>query len=90
MLGRDLGLELELSDVECDSLLPAELKDWSPSGDTPIVEQLCKAHEPYDDSTAERVTAMLADDVVPVQLSMVDVWPLARRALALTLTLTLA
>ena len=33
---------------------------------------------------------MLADDVVPVQLSMVDVWPLARRALALTLTLTLA
>ena len=90
MLGRDLGLELELSDVECDSLLPAELKDWSPSGDTPIVEQLCKALEPYDASTAERVTAMLADDVVPVQLSMVDVWPLARRALALALTLTLA
>lgn len=73
VLGRDLGLELELSDVECDSLLPAELKDWSPSGDTPIVEQLCKALEPYDASTAERVTAMLADGVVPVQLSMVDV-----------------
>ena len=43
MLGRDLGLELELSDVECDRLLPAELKDWSPSGDKPTVEQLCKA-----------------------------------------------
>ena len=43
VLGRDLGLELELSDVECDSLLPAELKDWSPSGDKPTVEQLCKA-----------------------------------------------
>ena len=73
VLGRDLGLELELSNVECDSLLPAELKDGSPSGDKPIVEQLCKAHEPYDDNTAERVTAMLADGVVPVQLSMVDV-----------------
>ena len=43
VLGRDLGLELELSDVECDRLLPAELKDWSPSGEKPTVEQLCKA-----------------------------------------------
>jgi aspartokinase/homoserine dehydrogenase 1 len=73
VLGRDLGLELELSDVECDSLLPAELKDWKPSGDSPIVDQLCKALEPYDASTAERVSAMLDTGVVPVQLSEVDV-----------------
>ena len=76
VLGRDLGLEIELSDVECDSLLPAELKAWAPDskeGAAPIVEQLCKALEPYDEQTAARVDAMLAEGVVPVQLSMVDV-----------------
>jgi len=76
VLGRDLGLELELDDVECESLLPDELKDWAPDskdGAKPIVEQLCEALEPFDASTAERVSAVLADDLVPVQLSMVDV-----------------
>ena len=35
--------------------------------------KLCKALEPYDARTAERVNAMIADGVVPVQLSKVDV-----------------
>jgi aspartokinase/homoserine dehydrogenase 1 len=73
VLARDLGIELELSDVECESLLPAELKKWKPAAGTPLVEQLCKALEPYDASTAERVNAMIADGFVPVQLSKVDV-----------------
>ena len=30
VLGRDLGLELEIDDVECESLLPPELKGWAP------------------------------------------------------------
>lgn len=73
VLARDLGIELELGDVECESLLPPELKNWKPSGDAPLVEQLCKALEPYDARTAERVNGMIADGVVPVQLSKVDV-----------------
>jgi aspartokinase/homoserine dehydrogenase 1 len=76
VLGRDLGLEIELADVECDSLLPEELKSWDPStkdGATSIAEQLCKALEPYDEQVAERVSSMLADGIVPVQLSEVDV-----------------
>ena len=28
VLGRELGLELEVDDVECESLLPDELRDW--------------------------------------------------------------
>jgi len=75
VLGRELGLQLEVSDVECDSLLPPELADWQPdaSSDASLVEQLCAALAPYDDATAQRVSSMLAEGVVPVQLSTVDV-----------------
>ena len=76
VLGRALGLELEVEDVECESLLPEELRDWEPDtsdGAAPLVDQLCAALEPYDERTAARVTEMLADGMAPVQLSMVDV-----------------
>jgi len=76
VLGRDLGLELEVADVECESLLPATLQDWAPDtsdGAPPLIEQLCAALEPYDKATAERVSGMLAEGHVPVQLSSVDV-----------------
>jgi len=75
VLGRELGLELEVSDVEIESLLPTELAKWAPDtkdGAPSLVEQLCKALEPYDEATAERVSAMLADGNLPVQLSTVD------------------
>jgi len=76
VLGRELGLELEVADVECKSLLPEELRDWTPDasdGAPPLVEQLCKELEQYDERTAARVDALLADGLVPVQLSTVDV-----------------
>jgi len=75
VLGRELGLELEVSDVEIESLLPTELKDWTPDtadGAAPLAEQLCKALEPYDEATAARVSAMLAEGNLPVQLSTVN------------------
>jgi hypothetical protein len=66
--------QLEVSDVECDSLLPPELADWQPdaSSDASLVEQLCAALAPYDDATAQRVSSMLAEGVVPVQLSVLQ------------------
>jgi len=76
VLGRELGLKLEVDDVKCESLLPAALENWVPDtaeGAPSIGEQLCKALEPYDGETAARVEAMLADGHVPVQLSTVDV-----------------
>jgi len=76
VLGRELGLELEVKDVECESLLPAELSRWRPdtaTGAAPLTEQLCKALEPYDERTAAKISEILAQDLVPVQLSMVDV-----------------
>jgi aspartokinase/homoserine dehydrogenase 1 len=76
VLGRELGIELEVGDVECESLLPAELKDWAPDtsdGAPALVDQLCKELEPYDERTAERVAAILADGLVPTQLSTLDV-----------------
>jgi homoserine dehydrogenase len=76
VLGRELGLQLEVEDVECESLLPTELSDWAPdtSPDAPpLVDQLCKALEPYDVYTACRVSSMLADGFVPAQISTVDV-----------------
>jgi len=75
VLGRELGLELEVDDVACESLLPAELQDWAPddSNSAPLTEQLCKALEPFDQRTAERVSAMMADGMVPAQVSTLSV-----------------
>ena len=76
VLGRDLGLELEVGDVECESLLPPELNDWEPDtseGAPSLVAQLCKELEPYDARTAERIKAMQADGHVACQLSTLDV-----------------
>jgi len=76
VLGRELGLDLTAADVECESLLPDELRNWSPDESEeapPLVEQLCAALAPYDERTASRVSAMLAEGNVPVQLSQVEV-----------------
>jgi len=75
ILGRELGLKLEVEDVEVESLLPEELASWAPdtsSGAPPLADQLCEALEPYDERTSARVAAMLAEGAVPVQLSTLD------------------
>jgi len=76
VLGRELGLKLEVADVECESLLPAALANWEPDtsdGAEPLASQLCDALEPYDLEMAERVAALREEGLVPVQLSTVDV-----------------
>ena len=74
VLGCDLGLELELSDVECDSLLPSS-RTGRPRATSPPSSSSAKGPRAVrrQHRRAESVTAMLADDLVPVQLSMVDV-----------------
>ena len=62
VLGRELGLSLEVDDVECESLLPAELSDWEPDRTDdapPLAAQLCAALEPFDAQTAEKIGGML-------------------------------
>jgi len=77
VLGRDLGLELEIDDVECESLLPPELKGWAPDaseGAPSLVAQLCKELEPYDARIAAKVKDMQQDGAfVPCQVSTLDV-----------------
>jgi len=76
VLGRELGLQLEVDDVECESLLPGALADWAPDtsdGAAPLLEQLCDALQPFDDEMASRVAGMREVGLVPVQLSTVDV-----------------
>jgi len=76
VLGRELGLRLEVDDVECESLLPEALADWEPDtsdGAAPLLEQLCDALQPFDDEMASRVAGMREVGLVPVQLSTVDV-----------------
>ena len=77
VLARELGLSLEMEDVPCESLLPAELEAWTPDtseGAASVAEQLCDALAPFDDALYARV--MGAGDGtagnVPVQLAMVD------------------
>ena len=45
MLARELGLNLEMADVECDSLLPAGLANWQPDAksDKSLTDQLVEA-----------------------------------------------
>jgi len=76
VVARELGLELEMADVECDTLMPAALATWQPDtsdGAPPLASQLCDALEPYDAEVAQRVAAMMAEGSVPVQLAKVDV-----------------
>jgi len=76
VVARELGLELEMENVECDTLMPAALATWQPDtsdGAPPLASQLCDALEPYDAEVAQRVAAMMADGNVPVQLAKVDV-----------------
>ena len=52
-----------MSDVECESLLPEELSDWSPidgDGAPSLASQLCAALEPFDARASARVGEMLA------------------------------
>ena len=63
-----------MGDVEVESLLPPELEDWEPaegSGAASLASQLCAALEPFDARTALRVGEMLAEGMVPRQLSPV-------------------
>ena len=46
---------------------------YASEGAPSLVEQLCKALEPYDERTAARVQEMLGKGEIPVQLSSVDV-----------------
>lgn len=82
MLARELGLNLEMADVECDSLLPAGLANWQPDAksDKSLTDQLVEALQPYDGEIAAMISAKLeadgsdhTNDKFPVQLSTVDV-----------------
>jgi len=76
VLARELGLKLELGDVECETLLPQALAEWTPDtsdGAPTLAAQLCDAIEPFDTEMAERVRAMREEGTLPVQLATVDV-----------------
>lgn len=82
MLARELGLNLEMADVECDSLLPAGLANWQPDAksEKSLTDQLVEALQPYDGEIAAMISAKLeadgsdhTNDKFPVQLSTVDV-----------------
>mmetsp|Transcript_19002 Transcript_19002/g.48628 ORF Transcript_19002/g.48628 Transcript_19002/m.48628 type:complete len:985 (+) Transcript_19002:66-3020(+) len=76
VLARELGLRLDVADVETDSLLPDALVSWKPDtteGAPPVSSQLSEALRPYDDEVSARVKAMAKDGEVAVQLSLVDV-----------------
>jgi len=76
VLARELGLQLEMGDVRCETLMPPALKEWQPdssAGAPPLVEQLYEALKPHDGEMFRRVLKMRNDDLRPVQLAMVDV-----------------
>jgi len=75
VLARELGLPIELADVECDSLLPEGLASWVPDtaeGAPSVSAQLVEALKPYDAELRERLGGMASDGMVPVQLCEVD------------------
>ena len=75
VLARELGLPIELADVECDSLLPEGLASWVPDtseGAPSVSAQLVEALKPYDVELRERLGGMALDGMVPVQLCEVD------------------
>jgi len=76
VLARELGFQMEMSDVECEPLLPEELQAWEPqTGDDapPLIEQLVEALKPYDQRFADKVAAAGADNKVLTPLAVVDV-----------------
>lgn len=76
VLARELGLEMEMEQVECEELLPPELADWQPDeseGAPPLIDQLCAALAPYDLRMDERVAAANAEGEVLTPVSAVDV-----------------
>jgi len=76
VLARELGLSLELTDVESEQLMPPELSDWqydASEGAPPLIEQLSKALEPYDERIATKVADAGAEGEVLVPLGKVDV-----------------
>ncbi|KAL1519090.1 hypothetical protein AB1Y20_003357 [Prymnesium parvum] len=75
VLGRELGLSLEIEDVKSDSLLPPELADWEPdtSSDAPsLIDQLSAAMEPYDSIMTELVEGAKAKGMILTPVSRVD------------------
>ena len=76
VLARELGLStLELSDVQCESLLPEPLACWEPSTASdapPLVKQLAEQLQPYDALLTERVNAAIAEGQTLTHLSCVD------------------
>lgn len=76
VLGRELGLDMEISDVQCEELLPAELADWAPDtsdGALPLVDQLVAVLEPYDSQLGGKLAAAVADSMTLTPLCTVDV-----------------
>ena len=74
VLARELGLAITMDDIQIEeTLLPAALARWSPSGTAPVAEQLIEAIKPYDAEISERIAALSADGMTPVQLSVVDI-----------------
>jgi len=76
VLSRELGIDLEIADVQCDALMPPELEGWEPDeseGAPTLIEQLCSALEPFDSALTDRVAAAEADEMILTPLCTVDV-----------------
>lgn len=62
-----------VDDVQCESLLPAELEGWAPdAAGAPLAEQLEAALKPYDAAFAERVAAAQADGMELAYVGVLD------------------
>jgi len=78
VLARELGLDLDLSEIPCDSLMPPSLSGWAADkseGAPPVAKQLADAiRVSGDDAVGERVRAVAegGEDVL-IQLACVDV-----------------
>ncbi|KAL3911567.1 MAG: hypothetical protein SGPRY_008645, partial [Prymnesium sp.] len=73
VLARELGLPMEIDDVESDTLMPPELESWEPDTTASLLDQLCSALEPYESRISERVEAAKAEGKLLVPVGCVDV-----------------
>ena len=75
VLARELGLEVELSDVHGEGLLPRQLETWvadRSEGAPRVGLQLAEALKPYDGEVAARLEALMKGGKVAAQLSAVN------------------
>lgn len=76
VLARELGLQLDMADVDCEQLLPAELASWEPDtseGAPAAIDQLCDALQPHDEALGARVADADAAGMVLTPVSCVDI-----------------